>query len=958
MKYLIVITSLFFASLKVNGQIFNTTAAASGPTNYATASFVDSIYYYCTPIGSQAELTAIPSSGVPNWNFAWQQFDVATNSWIAYSTTTNAASSTISSLTPGGYRVTITDATSAIIGCYRAWIVEILSPTTVNVDPIPPGCGPVQLNGQINWGSATPYYEPPAEPLIIDANTEITVCFSATHTWISDLGFYLVGPPTCGSPSITLSPNPGAIGQNNICNSQDNVNNLCFTTEAASNFNACTAPGPYSGTYNTYGPAATPINWNALFGCDASQPGWAVQIYDCISADVGALTHATITITGITLCGDTITITYDSGNINSPINDNSCSPSTASIFTVPVIAATPVSYPQNFIWTANPNIAIPNATSSLTPLVNPGPTQNTTFTLSIDTTGGAGCIPGVCGGNWQDSELYVYTPPTPAALSGPTTVCTGDGPVNYTASVPGGTWSGTGIIDAVNGTFDPTSLAPGPYTLSYSVSNPCPINSFITVTVVNGTSTAQITSPGVLCFNGSPVNLTATPSGGTWSGPGITDPALGTFDPTQTGVGNWQVDYIASGTCPASGSITIFVDTIQDASFTVPSNICANSSAFNLTATTPGGTWSGTGITDANNGTFDPSVAGAGTWPITYEVGLNCPNSSITNIIVIPLPTVNAGADVSICPGGNTQLNASGAIDYIWTPGSTLDDSTISNPIATPTTMTTYIVYGTDAAGCTNSDTVVVSIFTPAVLIITGNAQICEGDSTILSVTGATNVTWSPTAGLSDPTSTTTYAFPDSTTLYSVSGFDSNGCVTSNSETIVVNTVDAIFVATPTSGVTPLIVDFGNNSVNGSTYIWDFGDGNVDTTFSLTNPQYTYTDNGTYFVTLTVISPNGCVDQMTIEITAIPPCEVAVPNVFSPNGDGKNDRLELICPELLESMEMNIFDRWGRLIKTLTSPTETWDGDGQSEGTFYYVLTGVGVNDTSYSLSGYITLTR
>src|SRR5690606_2494815 len=101
-----------------------------------------------------------------------------------------------------------------------------------------------------------------------------------------------------------------------------------------------------------------------------------------------------------------------------------------------------------------------------------------------------------------------------------------------------------------------------------------------------------------------------------------------------------------------------------------------------------------------------------------------------------------------------------------------------------------------------------------------------------------------------------------------------------------------------------------------------------------------------------------CVDQMTVEITAIPPCQVAVPNIFSPNGDLVNDRLEIICPELLETMEMNIFDRWGRLIKTLTSPTETWDGDGQSEGTFYYVLTGVGVNETVYELNGYITLTR
>ena len=97
MKKLLFLLGVIGISFTSQAQIFNTTAAGSGPTNYNTVSFTDSIYYYCTPIAG-AQLTALPESGTPNWTFTWQSFDVATNSWIPFSTTTNAASSTITNL--------------------------------------------------------------------------------------------------------------------------------------------------------------------------------------------------------------------------------------------------------------------------------------------------------------------------------------------------------------------------------------------------------------------------------------------------------------------------------------------------------------------------------------------------------------------------------------------------------------------------------------------------------------------------------------------------------------------------------------------------------------------------------------------------------------------------------------------------------------------------------------------
>ena len=69
-----------------------------------------------------------------------------------------------------------------------------------------------------------------------------------------------------------------------------------------------------------------------------------------------------------------------------------------------------------------------------------------------------------------------------------------------------------------------------------------------------------------------------------------------------------------------------------------------------LTASPAGGTFSGTGITDASNGTFDPAVAGAGTHTITYTYtdGNGCTNSANTNVVVNALPVVSVSGGPSV----------------------------------------------------------------------------------------------------------------------------------------------------------------------------------------------------------------------------------------------------------------------------------------------------------------------
>lgn len=80
-------------------------------------------------------------------------------------------------------------------------------------------------------------------------------------------------------------------------------------------------------------------------------------------------------------------------------------------------------------------------------------------------------------------------------------------------------------------------------------------------------------------------------------------------------------------------------------------------------------------------------------------------------VTVLPLPAVQASRSNDIdCTNDRSQLNATGASRYVWTPSASLSSSVVAGPVATPVSTTQYVVAGTSAAGCTNYDTVIVKV--------------------------------------------------------------------------------------------------------------------------------------------------------------------------------------------------------------------------------------------------------
>jgi gliding motility-associated-like protein len=153
-------------------------------------------------------------------------------------------------------------------------------------------------------------------------------------------------------------------------------------------------------------------------------------------------------------------------------------------------------------------------------------------------------------------------------------------------------------------------------------------------------------------------------------------------------------------------------------------------------------------------------------------------------------------------------------------------------------------------------------------------------------------------------------------------------------------------------------IQFTNLSANANNYIWNFGDGSSSTDV---NPNYQYKRTGHYLVCLIARTSEGCTDTVCKYVDAEIRTAVGVPSAFSPNHDGHNDIL-YVRGAGIETMNLKIFDRWGKMIFESNSVNDGWDGTykGKDQGVniYAYLLNVTFIDGTSQQLKGNITLLR
>jgi hypothetical protein len=270
-----------------------------------------------------------------------------------------------------------------------------------------------------------------------------------------------------------------------------------------------------------------------------------------------------------------------------------------------------------------------------------------------------------------------------------------------------------------------------------------------------------------------------------------------------------------------------------------------------------GGVWS--------NGAITPSITvnSSGEYFVSYSGTCGTATSNHIIVTVNPLPSATTGSNATICTGSSVTLGAASIAghSYSWTPTAGLSSATISNPVASPLTTTTYTLTETiTASGCQETNSVIVTVdqlITAATITAGGATTFCTGGSVILS--GNNGGVWSN--GATTP-SITVIASGD----FFVTNTNACGAITSNHIIVTVNSLPAAITGSDATICSGSPVTIGAASIAGHTYLWTPTAGLSSATIS--NPIASPTVTTTYTLTET-ITATGCQASNSVTLTVI-----------------------------------------------------------------------------------------
>jgi PKD repeat protein len=384
----------------------------------------------------------------------------------------------------------------------------------------------------------------------------------------------------------------------------------------------------------------------------------------------------------------------------------------------------------------------------------------------------------------------------------------------------------------------------GTYTVKLYVANPfssCGLDSITRIICVRNPPQASFTMSSRMACNTGTASITNTSSAATCSGDTYTW-AVTYLNPQGCGTGsnytfingtnagsiNPQIQFNSPGqyvitltTTAVNASAQSCPPAIVRDTFTVKSKpkvvinpvnaVCVGNSispaaAVSACYASGPGTYNWTFAGGTPSGSVNPIpgpviYTATGTYPVILEVTNECGSSSDTvNVLITPPPTADAGTDKNVCSGEPVTIGSAAVagITYQWAPTTGLNNAGIATPVATltyngPLPETTYMFIVTASAGanCSGVDTVFITVKKrPDVTVTALPLVVCQGDSSVLTASGASSYSWSPAATLSSAAGPVVIAKPTGTTVYSVVGTN-NGCNDTAQVTVQVNNFPA-----------------------------------------------------------------------------------------------------------------------------------------------------------------------
>jgi gliding motility-associated-like protein len=261
-----------------------------------------------------------------------------------------------------------------------------------------------------------------------------------------------------------------------------------------------------------------------------------------------------------------------------------------------------------------------------------------------------------------DSVMFTVTPIQTDDVSA---ACPGTAPLQLNATPTGGTWSGP-FTNAV-GIFNPTTA--GSYEVTYTLGGCTDIN---TVNVADITGDFALDT---ICQSVWYDTIQFAPLGGYWEGAGIVDSLLGVFSPAGAAPGLAVLNYVISG---CHQEMSYFVKEINSGAQFGDACPSQNPLVFYTTAPTPsGGTWSGSGVINANTGLFDPSLIPNDTWTSAIY---SAPNGCSDTTFVYVIQTEVQVETLEFCASSEPfELNEE-SVQYVPTEGGTWTGIGITQP--------------------------------------------------------------------------------------------------------------------------------------------------------------------------------------------------------------------------------------------------------------------------------------
>ena len=419
---------------------------------------------------------------------------------------------------------------------------------------------------------------------------------------------------------------------------------------------------------------------------------------------------------------------------------------------------------------------------------------------------------------------------------------------------------------------------------------------------------------------------------------------------TALAAGTYTVSATDADGC--TGSTTVIV-TEPDALSLIVANVIDATCAGNDGAATVAASGGTPGYTITwDNGLSGASVSGLA--PGAYTATVTDANGCTTSVVVPigssqgPVITgVTGTATACAPPDGQIVISAVGnGMQYSIDGGVSYQASNVFSGLPSGA----YTAQVVDSNGCVITANVNVPQPPAPAPVITGPAFACLGESITLTTTQPyAAYAWSNGSSANSTSITSSGSITVTVT-------DAGGCTgTSNPFTATFGGPTASFSMSPPAPQLPgTVVQVSGTSVplNGAitSIVWDFGVPN--STMSGTQSSWTYAASGAYTITLTVTDVNGCTSTVS-DIYLIRPADISIPNVISPNGDGRNEAFVIENIEFFGN-ELVILNRWGNEIYSAKNYRNTWKADDHPDGTYYYILR----LDDGREFTGHLTVLR